>query len=220
MNLLELLSEELPKRGGWPSWAGSAIQYYEFGSIQDPKIVFGEGRTRDDFGLRGLGSFKCKQLATDHATRIVTREEYEGAMCRTPTRANVLASLVGNLKQWPTEITDDLPHFIGWAWQTDGNEVNLCHSFEHHIGEDEWFCTVHKKVDSPATAVQPAPSGSGDPILGMVLADLTNRALEGKAKYGEPLKARNGRNALWDAYQEALDMCMYLRQAIEEQEGK
>ena len=69
----------------------------------------------------------------------------------------------------------------------------------------------------PATAKQPAPNGSGNPILGMVLADLTNRALEGKEKYGEPLKAHNGRNALWDAYQEALDLAMYLRQAIEEQ---
>ncbi|MGL4756583.1 MAG: hypothetical protein ACRCXB_29860 [Aeromonadaceae bacterium] len=69
----------------------------------------------------------------------------------------------------------------------------------------------------PATAKQPAPNGSGNPILGMVLADLTNRALEGKEKYGEPLKAHNGRNALWDAYQEALDLAMHLRQAIEEQ---
>ena len=70
----------------------------------------------------------------------------------------------------------------------------------------------------PATVKQPAPKGKGSPILGMVLADLTNRALEGKEKYGEPLLANNGRNALWDAYQEALDLAMYLRQAIEEQE--
>ena len=69
-----------------------------------------------------------------------------------------------------------------------------------------------------ATAKQSAPKGSGSPILGMVLADLTNRALEGKEKYGEPLKAHNGRNALWDAYQEALDLAMYIRQAIEEQD--
>lgn len=71
--------------------------------------------------------------------------------------------------------------------------------------------------EDAATAKQPAPKGSGSPILGMVLADLTNRALEGKEKYGEPLLAHNGRNPLWDAYQEALDLAMYLRQAIEEQ---
>ena len=70
--------------------------------------------------------------------------------------------------------------------------------------------------EDAATAKQPAPKGSGSPILGMVLADLTNRALEGKEKYGEPLLAHNGRNPLWDAYQEALDLAMYLRQAIEE----
>jgi hypothetical protein len=68
-----------------------------------------------------------------------------------------------------------------------------------------------------ATAKQQAPKGSGNPILGMVLADLTNRALEGKEKYGEPLLAHNGRNALWDLYQELLDAAMYIRQAIEEQ---
>ena len=73
-------------------------------------------------------------------------------------------------------------------------------------------------ASSAAIAKQSAPKGSGSPILGMVLADLTNRALEGTAKYGEPLKARNGRNPLWDAYQEALDLAMYLRQAIEEQQ--
>ena len=75
------------------------------------------------------------------------------------------------------------------------------------------------KPKHAATAKQATPNGSGNPILGMVLADLTNRALEGKEKYGEPLKAHNGRNALWDAYQEALDLAMYLRQAIEEQEN-
>lgn len=73
------------------------------------------------------------------------------------------------------------------------------------------------EMSDAATAKQAKPSGSGNPILGMVLADLTNRALEGKEKYGEPLKAHNGRNALWDAYQEALDLTMYLRQLIQEQ---
>ena len=71
--------------------------------------------------------------------------------------------------------------------------------------------------EDAATAKQQAPKGSGNPILGMVLADLTNRALEGKKKYGEPLLAHNGRNALWDLYQELLDAAMYIRQVIEEQ---
>lgn len=36
-------------------------------------------------------------------------------------------------------------------------------------------------------------------------------------KYGTYLQAFNGRNSLRDAYDEALDLCMYLRQKIEEE---
>ena len=38
----------------------------------------------------------------------------------------------------------------------------------------------------------------------------------GRARYGMPLRAGNGRDALVDAYQEALDLAVYLRQAVEE----
>lgn len=40
------------------------------------------------------------------------------------------------------------------------------------------------------------------------------RAQMGREKYGTYLLTNNGRNALVDAYQEALDMIVYLRQAI------
>ena len=97
--------------------------------------------------------------------------------------------------------------------QLDSPEVES--DFEPFVSvEDAQEC----KADHAATSKQSPPKGSGNPILGMVLADLTNRALEGKEKYGEPLKAHNGRNALWDAYQEALDLAMYLRQLIQEQQ--
>lgn len=97
--------------------------------------------------------------------------------------------------------------------QLDSPEVDS--DFEPFVSvEDAHEC----KAEHAATSKQSPPKGSGNPILGMVLADLTNRALEGKAKYGEPLKAHNGRNALWDAYQEALDLAMYLRQLIQEQQ--
>ena len=66
---------------------------------------------------------------------------------------------------------------------------------------------------------QPKPNGIGNPILGMVLADLTNRALEGKLKYGEPLLAGNGRDALQDLYEELLDAAMYIKQAMVERDA-
>ncbi len=64
---------------------------------------------------------------------------------------------------------------------------------------------------------QPPPTdGAGPPIIDLVLADLRDRAAVGLARYGTPLRAHNGRDALVDAYQEALDLAMYLRQEIEE----
>jgi len=61
----------------------------------------------------------------------------------------------------------------------------------------------------------PIPNDS-TPIVDLVKADLDTRSAVGVRKYGTKLQAQNGRNALMDAYQEALDLCMYLRQAIEE----
>lgn len=53
-----------------------------------------------------------------------------------------------------------------------------------------------------------------------VAIDLEARAKLGEIKYGERLRAFNGRNAKVDAYQEALDLCNYLRQVLEELEIK
>ena len=50
----------------------------------------------------------------------------------------------------------------------------------------------------------------------LVAADLAQRAAIGLAEYGTPLLPNNGRDALWDAYEEALDLACYLRQAVEE----
>jgi hypothetical protein len=56
----------------------------------------------------------------------------------------------------------------------------------------------------------------GPAIWPMVIADMQSRDAAGRAKYGTPLQANNGRDALVDAYQEALDLAVYLRQAIAE----
>lgn len=66
---------------------------------------------------------------------------------------------------------------------------------------------------------QPEPTGEGDIVLHRVMEDLEARAEKGKARYGTYLKTHNGRDALVDAYQEALDLVMYLAQAIMERES-
>lgn len=71
-------------------------------------------------------------------------------------------------------------------------------------------------MKAEATVVQATPKGEGRPIIGLVMQDLTERALEGTKKYGEPLKAFNSRSAPIDALQEVYDLAMYLRQDVEE----
>lgn len=56
------------------------------------------------------------------------------------------------------------------------------------------------------------------PIWNLVIADMQERDRLGMERYGKPLVANNGRDALRDAYEEALDLAVYLRQAIEERD--
>ncbi len=54
---------------------------------------------------------------------------------------------------------------------------------------------------------QPVPVANNNPhINDLVCVDLRYRKQEGIKKYGTPLQAGNGRDALQDAYEEALDM--------------
>ena len=57
-------------------------------------------------------------------------------------------------------------------------------------------------------------------IQTLVITDLFNRMEHGMRKYGTYLQANNGRNALQDAYEEALDLAVYLKQALEEQRNE
>jgi len=67
---------------------------------------------------------------------------------------------------------------------------------------------------------QPAPQSGRDVVLPYVLQDVKDRGEFGKGKYGVYLETFNGRDALIDAYQEAIDLVMYLRQLILERENE
>ena len=54
-------------------------------------------------------------------------------------------------------------------------------------------------------------------IYKMVIADIRERDKIGRQRYGRPLtSASNGRSSLQDAYEEVLDLAIYLRQFIEQ----
>ena len=68
---------------------------------------------------------------------------------------------------------------------------------------------------------QPDPERNDRPaVWGLVMDDMRARDEAGRAKYGTPLQPHNGRDPLVDAYQEALDLAVYLRQAIYERDGR
>ena len=71
------------------------------------------------------------------------------------------------------------------------------------------------------TADQPDPKeNDSTPIWELVIQDMMERDRIGRARYGTPLQAWNGRDALVDLYQELLDACVYIRQEIEERKIK
>jgi len=69
---------------------------------------------------------------------------------------------------------------------------------------------------TPAAIPQPSPTGEGRDVTAQVIEDIRARSEMGRRKYGTVLRTDNGRDALMDAYQEALDLCCYLKQAIME----
>jgi hypothetical protein len=65
---------------------------------------------------------------------------------------------------------------------------------------------------------QPEPSKGKTDIWHLVMQDIKDKVDSGIIKYGTVLQSRNGRDALLDAYQEAIDLVFYLRQLIVERD--
>jgi hypothetical protein len=64
----------------------------------------------------------------------------------------------------------------------------------------------------------PPVEGDGPDVWLLVIEDMKARRELGIKKYGMPVRPFNGRDALVDAFQEALDLVVYLKQVIEERE--
>lgn len=76
-------------------------------------------------------------------------------------------------------------------------------------------------LTSLSTEVLPDPIPNGHPaVWDLVVADMAARDRDGRRKYGVPLQPHNGRKNLQDAYQEALDLAVYLRAEIYERTGR
>ena len=90
---------------------------------------------------------------------------------------------------------------------------------------EEWYAST-ATAGSPrpgpvptAGSPQPAPVPTAHPAAwSLVIADMAQRDVMGSEKYGTRLQPGNGRDSLQDAYQEALDLAVYLRTAIYERQ--
>ena len=78
---------------------------------------------------------------------------------------------------------------------------------------------VRGDIEGAVEMDQPSPIYSEHPaVWPLVITDMLKRDAFGEGKYGTRLRPHNGRDALLDAYQEALDLCVYLRQSLYERE--
>ena len=86
MKLIDLLVQELPKRGGWPEGAVCATQ------DKDGEVCFSEGET-PEFGLMTwhdgdwCGNEFHTITATDYDTAIITCAQYESALASSQKQA-------------------------------------------------------------------------------------------------------------------------------------
>jgi len=90
-----------------------------------------------------------------------------------------------------------------------------------HLGVLVWACHVHDtgRITHYENKVEAdAMSDETTDIATLVQHDIERRAEVGRRTYGERLHPDNGRDALQDAYEEALDLAMYLKQQIVEDE--
>jgi len=86
--------------------------------------------------------------------------------------------------------------------------------------DGSYYCVgnrTHAEPEDSLSIPQPDPvKNDGPAVWDLVIKDMQERDQIGEQRYGIRLQAGNGRDALVDAYQEGLDLVVYLRQALEE----
>ena len=92
----------------------------------------------------------------------------------------------------------------------DVTKETIIHPICIHCGHSQEI----KYTPSPEEQPNPIPNES-KPVWEMVMDDMKERDNFGRKRYGTPLQVGNGRDFMEDAYQEALDLVVYLRGELE-----
>jgi hypothetical protein len=111
------------------------------------------------------------------------------------------------------------PGRVGYICQEEGGHSGPCAAPEvprsvsarrRWSDEQDWIVVPPTKT-RPEDQVLPRPA-DGPVMHDEVAGDLAQRLALGLQRYGQPLRAFNGRNACQDAYEEVLDLSVYLKQ--------
>ena len=159
MKLIDLLVQELPKRGGWPDGADYVVQDGD-GSL-DVKFGAGEATLEHDqrgvwvnnitpdWGIDTRESYihDFKILACDASTAIITREQYESSLAASqkpawngeglpPVGAKVeffINPKFGYCNDWIPDAGTEM-EVVAHKTTTDGNDVAVCYWDEGGAG--------------------------------------------------------------------------------------
>lgn len=147
---------------------------------------------------------------------IRVREWRKSRVAAVDERARALHQAIANALCEPT-LERAVEHVEAWVRTARGDwNVALLTEMATAVRE-RW---PHRYGAQDPLEPQKPPTHNTNPALwDLVVSDMQKRDRFGREKYGTPLQAHNGRDALADAYQEALDMAVYLRQAIFERDG-
>jgi uncharacterized coiled-coil protein SlyX len=116
----------------------------------------------------------------------------------------------GNGEPWRARIVDG--EFQWSSRRTDGTWAAVALPSRYVV--DQFMSQVIMKQATWSCGQPNSTKTDGTPILELVIEDMKARSDLGERKYGTVLQAGNGRDALQDAYEEALDLAMYLRQEL------
>lgn len=195
--------------------APGGVRYFDSVWVRSENAATREKQLRDEFKRSGfeLNDPVYMYSPSQWATRTVTAEACDGSIADSqPADASIAVSdLPGGRTVTQRESSRKVQSMIGASGLTPQQFADAyCSLTLEQIA-------MARSLSSP----EPAPTPNTMPaVWDLVIADMCQRDQSGEKTYGTRLQPFNGRDALVDAYQEALDLAAYLRQAIYERDSR
>lgn len=160
--------------------------------------VFGLFGAEDAIGYKGFTLEFCNLLLNDESIIVAASNEAR-SLTRQLTYHQIIA--IGKLKRMMLER------------ESIERQSSYCRYKQVEFGESK---LSKFNVETPMPEVKEPKKYK--PVVSQVMVDLMERMEVGIKTYGEALRPNNGRDALQDAYEEALDLACYLKQAMIERD--